>query len=107
MDIQNAKDILFLALSAFVVTATVVLIWLAVYIIPMVREAREATKLIAQVVTTIHSITEAIQEAVERSSNHLALIVSAVQQLVSFFHKRHEDAAAPEPRSGNGKRVRR
>ncbi|MBI4415284.1 MAG: hypothetical protein HY566_03545 [Candidatus Kerfeldbacteria bacterium] len=88
MQITTTKDILFLVLAGGIVVLAVFIGWLATYLILILRDARRVTKEISGGIEKVHDILDTIKETLSTSSSHLALLVGAVKEIVSFYQRR-------------------
>lgn len=99
MQIATTKDILFLVLAGGIVVLVVFVGWLATYLILILRDARRVTREISGGIEKVHDILDTIKETLSTSSSHLALLVGAVKEIVSFYQRRrnipHTDAERP------------
>lgn len=102
MQIATTKDILFLVLAGGIVVLVVFVGWLATYLILILRDARRVTREISGGIEKVHDILDTIKETLSTSSSHLALLVGAVKEIVSFYQRRrnapHADAERPSKR---------
>lgn len=88
MAIDTTKDLLFLALTVAVVVLTALLAWLLYYLISIIRQGHRIMQDVSDGFAKLHEILDAIKGTIDRSSSHLALVVSAVKQLVDLSTRR-------------------
>lgn len=104
MQIATTKDILFLVLAGGIVVLVVFVGWLATYLILILRDARRVTREISGGIEKVHDILDTIKETLSTSSSHLALLVGAVKEIVSFYQRRRNAPADAERPSKRRKR---
>lgn len=88
MALDSTKDILYLALTLATIVLTFFLAWLLYYLVSIIRQAHEVMREVSSSIEKLRGILDSIKETIGQSSSHLALIVTAVKQLVGFYAAR-------------------
>lgn len=98
---MSSRDILFIALALSALTITGFLAWFLYYLVAIVRDLRQTTKLLHEKVSEVGTILESIKERISESVSVLSLLTNAISTMVEKFRTRRAK------RSGHDARVER
>ncbi len=98
---MSSRDILFIALALSALIITGFLAWFLYYLIAIVRDLRQTTKLLHQKINEVGAILESIKERISESVSVLSLLTNVISTLAEKFRIRRAK------QSGHSARVER
>lgn len=86
--VDSSKDILFLILSAAIVTLTFFVAWTLFLVIQMLRDARAMTDSVRRDVEKVSELLDLLKEKIASSASYLGIIAEGARHLVKFWQNR-------------------
>lgn len=85
---MEPKDILFIVLSVCAAILTGFFVWLLYYLIAILRDLRETTKLLHEKVEQVGGILESIKERISESVSVLSLLTTIISKVADGIRNR-------------------
>ena len=88
--LNSSQDILFYVLAVCAILITAFTCWLLYYIISIVRNVYNLTKLLKGKLEMVDEILKLIKNNLTSASNYINLIVSGIDKIVDYVQKKNK-----------------
>ena len=98
---MSSRDILNYALALSVVTITVLVAWILVYIIRLFRQVEKVVSETTAAVQKLTSVLDFVKEKISGAAALVPLVIKGVEKIVEMVktRKEHRDTAAAETKT--------